>query len=83
MLSVTLLGWMLAELALFGALGRWAWGWSWGASLALAVGAMLLLRAAIIALTWFIAWRWRSPAAVLPWGQRLASCLLISHLRSG
>lgn len=75
MLSVTLMGWMLAELALFGALGRWAWGWSWGASLALAVGAMLLLRAAIIALTWFIAWRWRSPAAVLPWGQRLAMVL--------
>ena len=75
MLSVLLLGWMLAELTLFGALARWGWGCSWGAALALAVGAMLALRAAVMALTWYVAWRWRSPAQALARGRWAAMVL--------
>ena len=65
MLSRVLWGWMLIEVVVFGALGRLALGWSWPATLALVLGAMLAVRALMMAVTWFMAWRWLSPAPAL------------------
>ncbi len=75
MLSRVLWGWMLIEVVVFGALGRLALGWSWPATLALVLGAMLAVRALMMAVTWFMAWRWLSPAPALAPGSVIAMVL--------
>ena len=75
MLSRVLGGWMLIEVVVFGALGRLALGWSWPATLALVLGAMLAVRALMMAVTWFMAWRWLSPAPALAPGSVIAMVL--------
>jgi triacylglycerol lipase len=66
---------MLIEVVVFGALGRLALGWSWPATLALVLGAMLAVRALMMAVTWFMAWRWLSPAPALAPGSVIAMVL--------
>lgn len=75
MLAWSLRIWMLAELIVFGALGRLALGWPWPGALAFALGAMALVRVLINGLTWAIA-RWlHSPAAPLGRARTLAMVL--------
>ncbi|MCC6813362.1 MAG: alpha/beta fold hydrolase [Rubrivivax sp.] len=59
---------MAVELLVWGAIGRAGLGWSWGATLALALGALLLGRALLLAVTWLVAWRHRSAAPPLSAG---------------
>ncbi|HNE60789.1 MAG TPA: alpha/beta fold hydrolase [Ottowia sp.] len=68
MLSALLLWGMAVELLVWGAIGRAGLGWSWGATLALALGALLLGRALLLAVTWLVAWRHRSAAPPLSAG---------------
>ncbi len=72
MLSRVLWGWMLFEVLLLGALGRFALGGSWLAALGLALGAMLAVRALMMGVTWFMAWRFLSPAPALTPGATVA-----------
>ncbi len=75
MLSRVLLWWMLIEVVLFGALGRFGLGWSWGATAGLVLGGVLAVRVLMMAVTWFMAWRWASPAPALPVGRSVGMVL--------
>jgi len=68
MLSALLLWGLAVELLVWGAIGRAGLGWSWGATLALVLGALLLGRALLLAVTWLVAWRHRSAAPPLSAG---------------